>query len=83
MLALERFSLEVKAPWEVLDLATALVSAIEGVWLNQALSGDHPTRLQDPAVDAMRNALRMIWEGATRPSTQWTGSEPAPLRVRR
>lgn len=64
--ALERFSLEVRPPWEVLDLATALASTIEGVWLNQALSADHPTRQQDPAVDAMRNALRMVWEGATR-----------------
>ncbi len=66
--ALERFSLEVRPPWDVLDVATAIASAIEGVWLNQALTGEHPTRQHTPAVDAMRNALRMVWDGATRPS---------------
>ena len=68
--ALERFRLEVRPPWEVLDVATAMASTIEGVWLNQALTGDHPTRQQTPTVDAMRNALKMVWEGATRPTTR-------------
>jgi hypothetical protein len=68
--ALERFALEVRPPWDVLDLATAMASAIEGIWLNQALTADHPTRPQSPAVDAMQNALRMVWDGATRPSTR-------------
>ena len=68
--ALERFSLEVRPPWEVLDIATAMASTIEGVWLNQALIADHPTRQQAPADDAMRNALQMVWEGATRPATR-------------
>lgn len=68
--ALERFSLEVKPPWEVLDLATAIASTVEGVWLNQALTGDHPTRERAPAVDAMRNALQMVWDGATQPASR-------------
>ena len=73
--ALARFSLEVRPPWDVNDVATAMASAREGVWLNQALTADHPTRQQAPTVDAMRNALRMIWDGATRPSI---GSPSAP-----
>ncbi len=68
--ALARFSLEVRPPWDVNDVATAMASAREGVWLNQALTGDHPTRQEAPTVDAMRNALRMVWDGATRPSTR-------------
>lgn len=65
--ALEQFSLEVQPPWTVRDLATAMTSLIEGVWLNQALSGDHPSRADASDLDAMRIALTMLWRGATRP----------------
>jgi hypothetical protein len=65
--ALERFSLQVRAPWTSLDVATAIASAIEGVWLNQALTSEHPTRADHPAVDAMRTAVQMLWQGATEP----------------
>ena len=65
--ALERFSLEVKPPWTTRDLATAMVSLVEGVWLNQGLTDEHPTRDDAPAVEAMRTAIKMLWQGATRP----------------
>jgi hypothetical protein len=67
--ALERFSLRIRSPWTALDLATAMASLVEGVWLNQALTNAHPTRQDRSDVDAMRTAVRMVWEGATEPAT--------------
>jgi hypothetical protein len=66
--ALEHFSLEVKPPWTALDLATAIASVVEGVWLNQSLAAGHPTRDDSKPVDAMRTALKMLWQGATQPA---------------
>ncbi len=65
--ALERFSLRVRSPWTSLQLATAMASVIEGVWLNQALTPEHPTQADHPAVEAMRIAVKMLWQGATEP----------------
>jgi AcrR family transcriptional regulator len=65
--ALEQFSLEVRPPWTARDLATAMNSLVEGLWLNQCLSRDHATRVGAPAAQAARDALRMLWQGATQP----------------
>jgi AcrR family transcriptional regulator len=66
--ALEHFSLEVRPPWTAADLAAALNSLVEGLWLNQCLSREHPTRSGAPVVDAARDALTMLWRGATKPA---------------
>ena len=44
-----------------------MASVVEGVWLNQALTGEHPTQADQPAVEAMRTAMQMLWQGATEP----------------
>jgi hypothetical protein len=66
---LAHFGLEVKPPWTSLHLAAAMRSLVEGLWLNQCLSDRHPTSEGEPAAQAARTALRMLWEGATRPAT--------------
>jgi AcrR family transcriptional regulator len=66
--ALAHFSLEVKPPWTALDLASAMASLVEGLWLNQCLSRDHPMQPGVPAAQAARAALRMLWQGATQPA---------------
>ena len=66
--ALAHFGLAMRAPWTTLDLATSMQSLIEGLWLNQCLSGVHPTRPNVPTAEATRIALRMLWEGATQPA---------------
>ncbi len=68
--ALAHFSLEVRPPWTPLDLACAMNSLREGLWLNQCLSREHPARADTPAVQAARDALRMLWEGATQPASR-------------
>ncbi len=65
--ALAHFSLAVRPPWTPLDLATAMGSLVEGLWLNQCLSRDHPTRVGAPAAQVARDALTMLWQGATEP----------------
>ena len=65
--ALTHFELEMRPPWTTVDLAGAMRSTIEGVWLNQCLTRDHPTRPGTASVQALRDGLRMLWEGATRP----------------
>ncbi len=65
--ALEHFGLEMRPPWTTMDLATAMRSMIEGLWLNQCLTREHPTSPGTPSVQGMRDSLRMIWQGATQP----------------
>jgi AcrR family transcriptional regulator len=63
--ALAHFALEVRPPWTPMDLAAAMSSLVEGLWLNHSLSREHPTRPGVPAAQAARDALRMLWQGAT------------------
>ena len=58
--ALEHFGLEMRPPWTTMDLATAMRSMIEGLWLNQCLTREHPTSPGTPSVQGMRDSLRMI-----------------------
>ena len=64
--ALERFGLEPRPPWTPLDVAGALVSLREGLWLNQCLSKEHSTRAGVDRAEAARTAVTMLWQGATR-----------------
>lgn len=65
--ALARFELEPRPPWTSLDIASAIVSLREGLWLNQCLSDDHSTRPGVDPAEAARTALTMLWQGATQP----------------
>jgi hypothetical protein len=67
---LAHFGLEVRPPWTSLDLASALQSLIEGLWLNQCLSARHPTRDGASSAQAARNAVRMLWDGATQSASR-------------
>ena len=48
------------------DLACALASMIEGVWLNQCLTTRHPTDPDEPIATALRRSGRLLWRGAIR-----------------
>jgi hypothetical protein len=49
------------------DLACAFASMIEGVWLNQCLSGRHPADGSEPVATLLRRSGRLLWRGATEP----------------
>lgn len=66
--ALEHFSLALRPPWTPIDLASAMNSLVEGLWLNQCLSAEHPKRPGVSATSAARDALLMLWQGATQPA---------------
>ena len=70
--ALARFQLEPRPPWTPLDVASAMVSLREGLWLNQCLSAEHSTRASEDPVEAARAALSMLWQGATQPVSSVT-----------
>ena len=74
--ALEHFSLEVRPPWTASGLASAMNSLVEGLWLNQCLSAEHPTRAGVLPAQAARDALRMLWEGATQPAATQRSAAP-------
>ena len=65
--ALEHFGLEMRPPWTPMDLGNAMMSMIEGLWLNQCLTREHPTSPGTPSARGMRDSLLMIWQGATQP----------------
>jgi hypothetical protein len=66
---LSHFGLEVRPPWTSMDLAAAMRSMLEGIWLNQCLTPEHPTRPGEPSMVGAQQALRMIWLGATQPAS--------------
>ena len=65
--ALDHFDLAVGEGATVLDLASAAASLIEGIWLNQCLTVNHPSDPSEPVSAALRRSGRMLWRGATRP----------------
>jgi hypothetical protein len=71
--ALVRFDLEPRPPWTPLDIASAIISLREGLWLNQCLSSEHSTRAGVESAEAARAALTMLWQGATQPATTMMG----------
>ncbi len=71
--ALAQFELEPRPPWTPLDIASAIVSAREGLWLNQCLSAKHSTRTGEDPAEAARAALTMLWQGATQPASRVSG----------
>lgn len=65
--ALDRFDLTVREGTTVADLAVALATMIEGVWLNQCLTRRHPADRSEPIATALRRSGRLLWLGATEP----------------
>lgn len=62
--ALAHFGLGLRAGVTPADLAGALASLTEGVWLNQCLTRRDPQRPDEPAGTALLRAGRLLWQGA-------------------
>lgn len=65
--ALDHFELTVREGTTVNDLACAIASLIEGVWLNQCLTTRHPSDPAEPISTVLRRSGRLLWLGATQP----------------
>jgi hypothetical protein len=65
--ALEHFGLELCEGTTANDLACAMASMVEGVWLNQCLTSRHPTEAAEPIATLLRRSGRLLWLGATVP----------------
>jgi hypothetical protein len=63
--ALEHFGVELREGVTLNDLAGAVASLIEGVWLNQCLTTRHPSRPSEPIAEMLRRSGRLLWLGAT------------------
>ena len=63
--ALEHFAVALRADTTAADLAGALASMVEGVWLNQCLTTRHPNDAGEPIATLLRRSGRMLWRGAT------------------
>jgi hypothetical protein len=62
--ALDHFDLGLRADTMVIDLACAIASMIEGVWLNQCLTTQHPIAPDEPIATVLRRSGRLLWRGA-------------------
>ncbi len=67
--AIDHYGLAMRPGTTVGDLAVAVAGLVEGLWLNQCLTIRHPTDPSEPIVTAMLRSGRMLWHGATQPST--------------
>lgn len=65
--AIEHFERPLREGTTITDLAGAVASMIEGVWLNQCLNREHPFEPGAPIATFMRRSGRLLWEGATEP----------------
>lgn len=72
--ALDHFALSLYPAVSVNDLASAIASMTEGIWLNQCLTTRHPSDPAEPIATALRRSGRLLWRGATQPI-----DEPADL----
>jgi hypothetical protein len=66
--ALSHFGLEMAPPFQAGELALAMANAIEGLWLSQAMIERYSVGDGLSVERAARNALTMLWRGATRPA---------------
>jgi len=62
--ALDHFRLALCAGTTANDLACAVASLIEGVWLNQCLTKHHPCDPAEPIVTQLLRSGRLLWRGA-------------------
>ncbi len=65
--AFDRFELTVQPGTSINDLACAIVSLTEGIWLNQCLNRRHPCDKAEPVATMLRRGGRMLWRGAVMP----------------
>ncbi|MGL4962921.1 MAG: hypothetical protein ACRC67_16940 [Inquilinus sp.] len=66
--AINHFALTLRDGTTLTDLACAVASMVEGVWLNQCLTARHPTDSSEPIATALCRAGRLLWCGATKTS---------------
>jgi hypothetical protein len=62
--ALDRFGLTLREGTTINDLACALASLIEGIWLNQCLTRHHPCDPSAPIAALLLRSGRLLWRGA-------------------
>jgi hypothetical protein len=65
--SISHFGLRLCAPTTLTDLASAMASLIEGVWLNQCLTVQHPGDARQPIATHMLRSGHLLWRGATEP----------------
>jgi hypothetical protein len=65
--ALDHFGLGLRDGTTVADLASAIASLTEGVWLNQCLTRTHPSDPTQPIAELLRRSGRLLWAGAVIP----------------
>jgi hypothetical protein len=65
--AIEHFGRKLREGTTITDLAGAVASLIEGVWLNQCLNHRHPFVPDQPIAVFLQRSGRLLWEGATEP----------------
>jgi hypothetical protein len=63
--ALEHFGLSLREDTTLNDLASAVASLVEGVWLNQCLTSRNPSDPSEPIAAALVRGGRLLWRGAT------------------
>ena len=73
--ALDRFGLCMRAGTSLNDLACAVASLTEGVWLNQCLTRHHPGDPGEPIATVLLRAGRLLWRGATEPVSTAAASQ--------
>ena len=77
--AFEHFGLTLVDGTTLEDVALAATSAIEGSWLNAALTDRDPIGRESTIAHSLATTLRLIVRGAARPLTDTTGPAP-PFR---
>lgn len=65
--ALAHFGLKLREGVALIDLACGAASLVEGVWLNQCLTGAHPRSPDLPISETLVRAGRLLWAGAVEP----------------
>ena len=63
--AIDHFGVALREDTTVADLACACASLVEGTWLNQCLTLEHPLDPSEPIATALRRSGQLLWRGAT------------------
>jgi hypothetical protein len=63
--ALDHFGVALRDGVTINDLASAIASLVEGSWLNQCLTTQHPSDPSAPIATALQRSGRLLWRGAT------------------
>jgi hypothetical protein len=66
--AIGHFGLALRDDTTAEDLAFAIASMVEGVWLNQCLTTQHPGDPEQPIAALLQRSGRLLWRGATQPA---------------